>query len=574
MKRVSVKCVVLCVVLSIGSMASAQDWNGGAGVDLPFWDVAANWDTGTAPTGGTIDIGPAINVPDGVEPWACVIDEETEKNLGAPIDLSRFRVGADDGPGILTMTGGLLTTTYFRVGKSAGDVGTINLSGGTMSTKTSPGRDVQIGVDGIGTLNMTGGSVITYNSFRLGNSSNAASFGYLNMDGGSITVDDNFTPESNGHLRMAGGQIICGGQVQVASCQYDLYGGTITAGSLSVAEGMNMDVSGGKVVLGSNADLDTYINDGRLTAWGGLGMINVVEVNEVIDGNNVVTYELTGTADANIMAKAFKPSPASGAVMADEELTLKWIAGKGMKAQNVYFGQDPNALAMLPNDPNDPNEGIIQGVLSVEFSYDVNNLVLGETYYWRVDEVNESDVVTTGDVWSIINMPLELANVVSPLDGATGVDTVDLTLEWESGLGAVSADVYFGSDAENLALVADDTTETTYAVTQSLILGMTYYWRVDSFDGNDVYPGLTWSFIVTSPAGSTTFTDGDPANSLWSSPDNWSDGLPGAGSTANLRNTAGAIVVVDANTTAYCSGLQMGWSDGDVGDLDIYGSLT
>jgi len=155
MKRVSVKCVVLCVVLSIGSMASAATWNGGAGVDLPYWDVAGNWTDGTAPTGGTIDIGPAINVPDGVEPWACVIDDETEENLGAPLDLSRFRVGGDDAPGILTMTGGSLITTYFRVGRSSGQVGIINLSGGTMSTKTSPLRDVEIGKDGIGTLNMT-----------------------------------------------------------------------------------------------------------------------------------------------------------------------------------------------------------------------------------------------------------------------------------------------------------------------------------------------------------------------------------------------------------------------------------
>jgi len=553
-------------------MASAQVWMGGAGPNEPYWDVVSNWDTLAIPTeSDTANIGPVADLNEGESPWACVIDDLTGNAV-----CNHLYVGTDDGKGILNMTGGTLTVgTYLRIGANAGTEGVLNLSGGEIICLA---KEPEIARNGYGILNMTGGTITaaTGRNFWLGSISNPANFGLLNMDGGTITTPGYFSTRGNGHLRMAGGEINCGGQVKLndgsaISVQYDLYGGTITGASLGINTGNNVDVSGAKLILNSSANLTDYINDGRLTAWGGLGTVVITDVNTA----GVMTYEVTGTADSDIMARAWKPSPATGANVTDEQVTLQWVAGQGAKVHNVYFGTDPEALELLPNDIEDPNEGIIQGVLSVDFSYDVNGLGVGNTYYWRVDEVNESDVVTTGNLWSFLTKPLELATVVFPLDGATEVNTVDLTLEWLPGLGAVNEDVYFGTDAANLDLVSEDQTEANYLVPGSLIPGMTYYWRVDSFDGTDVWTGLTTSFTTIAPAGVSNFTNDAPEDSLWRNPANWSDGLPGVGTEARLRDTAGAIVVVDANTNAYCSTLQFGWNSGNVADMDITGgSLT
>jgi len=116
--------------------------------------------------------------------------------------------------------------------------------------------------------------------------------------------------------------------------------------------------------------LQGYLDSGQITAYGGLGTVNV----ELVDGNTVVT----GTADAAIMAKAWQPSPADTELVFDDKATLAWVAGKGADTHQVYFGTDPNVLTLLAADPN-------QGVLHVDFYTNVADLELGSTYYWRVD---------------------------------------------------------------------------------------------------------------------------------------------------------------------------------------------
>ena len=80
----------------------------------------------------------------------------------------------------------------------------------------------------------------------------------------------------------------------------------------------------------------------------------------------------------------------------------------------------------------------------------------------------------------------------SPADGASMV-SVDVQLSWTAGVGAVSHDVWFGTDNPPVALIADDITETN-TDPGPLEYGVTYYWQVDENTSEGTVTGDVWSF--------------------------------------------------------------------------------
>ena len=106
-----------------------------------------------------------------------------------------------------------------------------------------------------------------------------------------------------------------------------------------------------------------------------------------------------------------------------------------------------------------------------------------------------------------------------PADGTILRETW-VSLEWTAGDYAVSHDVYFGDNFDD---VNDGTGETfyvnqgdTYFVVgfpgfpypDGLVPGTTYYWRIDEVDPSNTYKGNVWSFAI---APKTAF-DPDPAD--------------------------------------------------------------
>jgi hypothetical protein len=100
---------------------------------------------------------------------------------------------------------------------------------------------------------------------------------------------------------------------------------------------------------------------------------------------------------------ASNPMPTDNATDVQSQPKLMWTPGEGAKTHDVYFSTDFNNV-------NDASRANHTGLLfyDEDRAYDANNidiadelrypLSFGTTYYWRIDEVN--DTVWKGAVWS------------------------------------------------------------------------------------------------------------------------------------------------------------------------------
>nr|MBP8304969.1 LamG domain-containing protein [Phycisphaerae bacterium] len=187
------------------------------------------------------------------------------------------------------------------------------------------------------------------------------------------------------------------------------------------------------------------------------------------------------------MRYATHPTPANEAIVDTANVTLAWTQGETASQHHVYVGE-------VREDVQNGTGGTDKGLTSAA-SFSNYPWALGKTYYWRVDEV-EADGKTTypGTVWTF-TISAKLASNPAPTHGAVLVDP-NVTLTWVAGSGAVSHDVYFGTDPANLAQVSKAQTGTVFTPV-SVAYDTTYAWRVDEFDGTQTYTGDVWTFKTT-----------------------------------------------------------------------------
>ena len=105
-----------------------------------------------------------------------------------------------------------------------------------------------------------------------------------------------------------------------------------------------------------------------------------------------------------IPAQAREPQPADGATEIAPDAIFGWRAGREASSHEVHFGTAPESLTLL--------ETVGQTTSGAA------EMVFGETYYWRVDEVNEADAVVSwqGDLWTFATQEFAL------LDGFEAYD--------------------------------------------------------------------------------------------------------------------------------------------------------
>ncbi len=97
--------------------------------------------------------------------------------------------------------------------------------------------------------------------------------------------------------------------------------------------------------------------------------------------------------------------------------------------------------------------------------------------------------------------PVEAASNPSPASGATDVSINISQLTWTNGAGAVTNEVYFGTDPGSLTLVQSGTLATSWSVTGPLNYSTIYYWRVDEIGDTCTTNGIVWSFSTEQDPG-------------------------------------------------------------------------
>ena len=189
--------------------------------------------------------------------------------------------------------------------------------------------------------------------------------------------------------------------------------------------------------------------------------------------------------------KATAPDPADKAVVTMP--LFRWSAGDTALFHNVYFGTSPDLTEADLQSAHTP----------MTLYYHPLPLEPGVTYYWRVDEVESTGAVHTGDVWSVLAAPKKAYNPI-PRDGDKWL-SVTTQLSWQGGAGATKHDLYFGTDeaavAARDASVAKGSLIAATFDPGALQEQTTYYWAVDESGGDKPYAGDVWSFTTVGGGG-------------------------------------------------------------------------
>ena len=370
--------LVLVLSLVVNAPAATFTWdNGGEG---NLWNVPENWEPDGLPTGAD---DARIEDPNS----NCLIDSsvaaectnlyvESNSNLemtggSLSMDGSLYVSNSNDSNSVMIMSGGVAS------------MGTIN--------GTTTGR-LRVAYRGIGTLIMTGGELNVYDKVEVGRQTDAV--GYLYLYDGTINFSGNSSDLEIGNygtgvIYLYGGVLNLEDRIKLGQSggtgNIYLYGGTMNAGNMNgldqIAGNALIDITEGTLTFGSDrrSVVNDYINNGLLVGYGGLGILNVTYTTD--------PNQTTITASNLPPELASIPSPGNKKTVS-RQVTLGWAPGMYAASHDVYFGTDPNAV----NDANN-----VTG-LWPEFkgnqdsnSFDPGPLELGQSYYWRIDEVNEAD---------------------------------------------------------------------------------------------------------------------------------------------------------------------------------------
>ena len=124
---------------------------------------------------------------------------------------------------------------------------------------------------------------------------------------------------------------------------------------------------------------------------------------------------------------ASNPNPANGATDVCGTPTLIWSPGELADKHDVYLGT--NFDDVNDADRSDPR-GVLANQGQIATMYDPGRLDFGQTYYWRIDEVNAppDSTIFKGFVWSFTTEPIGY-----PIDGANITATASSSINDSTG---------------------------------------------------------------------------------------------------------------------------------------------
>jgi formylglycine-generating enzyme required for sulfatase activity len=159
---------------------------------------------------------------------------------------------------------------------------------------------------------------------------------------------------------------------------------------------------------------------------------------------------------------------------------------------NVYLGTDSENPALASEGQSAAN-------------YTPSELMYETTYYWRIVAMDDQNSQTGSAIWSFTTIaePNDAPGAPSnpnPADNAVDV-SVTATLSWQCSDpdgDDLTYDVYLGTANDNLTLMSEEQSATSY-VPSELDFETVYYWKVVASDDQDIQTeGAVWSFTTSS----------------------------------------------------------------------------
>ncbi len=131
------------------------------------------------------------------------------------------------------------------------------------------------------------------------------------------------------------------------------------------------------------------------------GFIDEVALFDVaLEADDIQSIMDTGLAEIiGGVAVATNPQPVNGATDVPRDAVLSWTPGEYPGTHDVYFG---TALADVNSATRADAKGILAAKGQASTMFDPPDaFVYGQTYYWRIDEVNSTPdaAVHKGEVW-------------------------------------------------------------------------------------------------------------------------------------------------------------------------------
>ena len=483
------------VVLGLVGSAAAvtKNWTGAVSTD---WFDGGNWDPEGVPERGWDTYTGDEVIIDGGKPNYPVISTTDPCATCKKLQLGTI---VDSGDAYLTIeSGGELTVRSYDIGignqtivlgKANGTNGYLTMTGGTINMVD--GEQFEIGGRsswGEGTFDMTGGKVNNGNITLPGFGGEGTSV--LNLDGGVIDCNDFGWPADTrgGTLNLYSGTIICDYLGFHSGGYFNLYGGEIHSftwkmygnyGGFDIYDGVWYNYTQGlpdgdqrRMTYDVRYYTNSLNDEGGycIVTYGGRGNVAIEWTNMNDPCNPVVEGDLTAlmdytdanTYDPNIhwwvradfdSDLAYWENPADTYAGASPEQTLHWTPAYTGNAthHDVYFGTSFDDVndASIGDDPNNVYFGRrdTNSITRVEYN-PAGILVMGPTYYWRIDEVNDAELGSPwkGDIWSFSISYVSIDNFESYAN-----DT-ELKVEWKDYYDSENSTWCFAASRDDQAL--------------------------------------------------------------------------------------------------------------------------
>jgi regulation of enolase protein 1 (concanavalin A-like superfamily) len=164
-------------------------------------------------------------------------------------------------------------------------------------------------------------------------------------------------------------------------------------------------IDGSVVVTGSAQTLPSELGNttfnwlGRSDDWVPPNPYLVGSLDDFRIYNYVLTQEEISKAARGGSLLAWNPSPANRTISDIEQaMPLSWSPGDGAVQHDVYFGID----SLTVENANTTTTGIYRGRQDANGFSPPEGVEPGQTYYWRIDEINTDGTITAGKIWSFM----------------------------------------------------------------------------------------------------------------------------------------------------------------------------